>query len=328
MKFLKQKNITIICLAFFMLFLGAQKTQADATMPGGFLCASVEGNTGNCATVCASGLFQANYEPSDGGFSGYTCIDKKSNGAVCSADKNCTSSYCGPTTRKCEANASVVPTELPGGATCSTTEVSAGNCATSCASGLSEKKYSSVDGGFESWQCIAQKSTGEACTANKECVSTTCDVASTRKCIVMDSTYNPAGYTAGTPISQIYSVPGASVDANSGIVKCGRPGGQMCTLCDLIKGIHEIVKYIMGIAVGIALLAMAIGGVLYVASAGGSAMMEMAKSAIKNAAIGFVIVFAAYLIVNTTVTYLGATGTLGMKTTTTWGNFDCMATNK
>lgn len=132
---------------------------------------------------------------------------------------------------------------------------------------------------------------------------------------------------AAGPTVQDWSIPGTSVDAGSGIVKCGRPGQNMCTLCDLIKGFNEVIQYIMKIAIGVALLAMAVGGVLYVVSAGESGTMEMAKSAITNAAIGFVIVFAAYLIVNTTVTYLGTTGTLGMKTATTWGQFDCAASS-
>lgn len=113
-----------------------------------------------------------------------------------------------------------------------------------------------------------------------------------------------------------------------GIIQCGRHGQQMCTLCDLIKGINTVIQYIMKIAIGVALLALAIGGIMYAVSAGESSAMELAKSTIRNAAIGFVIVFAAYLIVNTTITYLGVTQTLGMKTATTWGQFDCTATGK
>ena len=84
----------------------------------------------------------------------------------------------------------------------------------------------------------------------------------------------------------------------------------------------------MKITIGLALLAMAIGGVLYIVSAGESSAMEKAKSTIKSAAIGFVIIFAAWLIVNTTISYLGVSGTLGMNSTTTWGQFDCSATGK
>jgi len=119
----------------------------------------------------------------------------------------------------------------------------------------------------------------------------------------------------------------STTTSSGGIIKCGR-SGSMCTLCDIIKGFNDIIKYIMKIAVGVALLALAIGGVMYVVSAGESAAMETAKTTIKNAATGFVIIFAAYLIINTAITLLGTNSTLGMKTTTTWGQFDCTATNK
>lgn len=125
-----------------------------------------------------------------------------------------------------------------------------------------------------------------------------------------------------------YTVSGQGIDSGNGIVQCGRPGGKMCTLCDLIAGFNTIIKYLIKIGIGVALLAMAVGGVFYIVSAGESAMMEMAKSAIKNAAIGFVIVLAAWLIVNTLISALGASGTLGMSSTTTWGDFDCNATGK
>jgi hypothetical protein len=138
----------------------------------------------------------------------------------------------------------------------------------------------------------------------------------------------PVAKSQSGPQIQDYIVPGTSIAPNDGIVKCGRPGQPMCTLCHLIAGFNVIIQYIMKIAIGVALLALAIGGVMYVISAGESAMMEMAKTTIANAAIGFVIVFAAFLIVNTSMQYLGtiknAAGepTLGINITS-WGNFDC-----
>ena len=114
----------------------------------------------------------------------------------------------------------------------------------------------------------------------------------------------------------------------SGIITCGRPGEDMCTLCDLIRGMNIIIHYLMQIAIGVALLAMSIGGVMYVVSAGDSKLIDQAKGAMKNAAIGFVIIFAGFLIINTTIDYLGAKKdaqgnlTLGMSITS-WGQFDC-----
>lgn len=114
-------------------------------------------------------------------------------------------------------------------------------------------------------------------------------------------------------------VPGQRTEG--GIIKCGRPGQQMCTLCDLVKGINAIVQFLMKISIGIALLAITIGGIMYIISSGDSGMMDMAKSAIKNALIGFVLVFSAYLIINTTIVYLGTKPDLGINAQ--WGTFDC-----
>jgi hypothetical protein len=111
----------------------------------------------------------------------------------------------------------------------------------------------------------------------------------------------------------------------SDIIKCGRAGQDMCTLCDLIKGMNLVIKYLMRIAIGVALLAMAIGGVMYIVSAGGSELIGQAKSTMKNAAIGFVIIFAGWLIINTTITYLGTAPGMGIEITS-WGEFDCNRT--
>lgn len=117
-------------------------------------------------------------------------------------------------------------------------------------------------------------------------------------------------------------IPGET--ASGGIVPCGRGGQLMCTLCDLIRGFNIIIQYIMKIAIGGALLAIAIGGILYTISAGESAAMEMAKSTIKNAVIGFIIIFSAWLIVNTTIEYIGTKSDLGIGVTS-WGEFECNA---
>jgi len=124
-------------------------------------------------------------------------------------------------------------------------------------------------------------------------------------------------------------IPGTTTQP-SDIIKCGRPGQNMCTLCDLISGFNNIIQYLMKIAIGMALLAISIGGVMYVVSAGDSGLIDSAKSVMKNAAIGFVIIFAAFLIINTTIEYLGTkTDAAGNLTfgfhIVSWGHFDCTA---
>ena len=90
------------------------------------------------------------------------------------------------------------------------------------------------------------------------------------------------------------------------------------------KHFYDIIDYIMKIAIGVALVGIAIGGVLYTISAGDSGAAEKAKTTIKNALIGFIIVFSAWLIVNTTISAIGARKDLGINVTG-WGEFDCNA---
>jgi hypothetical protein len=118
------------------------------------------------------------------------------------------------------------------------------------------------------------------------------------------------------------SVPGTT--ESSGIIQCGRPGQNMCTLCDMIAGINTIIQYLMKIAIGAALLALAIGGIMYVVSSGDPELIEKAKTTIKNALIGFIIIFAGYVIVNTTILYLGTKQGMGINAQ--WGTFVCNST--
>lgn len=134
-------------------------------------------------------------------------------------------------------------------------------------------------------------------------------------------TPGPGGSTAPSNLSGM-KIPGTTEPG--GIIKCGRGGQNMCTLCDMIKGFYDIIDYIMKIAIGVALVAIAIGGILYTVSAGDSGAAEKAKTTIKNALIGFIIVFSAWLIVNTTIRAIGARSDLGINVTG-WGDFDCNA---
>ena len=142
----------------------------------------------------------------------------------------------------------------------------------------------------------------------------------------------PAAAASSTGLSA-HPVPGALGDP-SAIITCGRHGQNMCTLCDLIAGLHNIIIYIEKIAVGVGLLAVTIAGVMYIVSGGDSGLIGKAKTTMKNAAIGFVIIFAGWVIVNTAIMGIGsikktdASGTpqatFGMQITG-WGQFDCSA---
>lgn len=151
-------------------------------------------------------------------------------------------------------------------------------------------------------------------------------VCSNGACIAPSHTVPAVGSSGQITSTRI---PGVT-EGTSDIIKCGRPGQDMCTLCDMISGMNNIIQYLMKISIGVALLAFSIGGVMYVVSAGDTGQINTAKSVMKNAAIGFVVIFAGWLIINTTIDYLGARKnkngeiTFGMNIIS-WGKFDCSA---
>ncbi len=149
------------------------------------------------------------------------------------------------------------------------------------------------------------------------------DCATNAVCSVTDSANSGSNGTSSTAADG--SIPGTAT--GGGIVTCGRAGGTMCTLCDLIKGIYDIVNYLMKIAIGIAVLAICIGGVLYVVSAGEPGLVEIGKKAIKNAIIGFVITLAAVLIIDTLILYIGAQSDLGISADWKTFSVDCTKTS-
>jgi hypothetical protein len=90
--------------------------------------------------------------------------------------------------------------------------------------------------------------------------------------------------------------------AEAQIVPCGRSGsGTMCTLCDLIVGIDNIIKYAFNILVWVAVCMIVIAGVMYIVSAGSQGLMNAAKQLLWNVLVGFAIVLLAWLIINTII---------------------------
>ncbi|MGW8185130.1 MAG: hypothetical protein ACWGHO_03390 [Candidatus Moraniibacteriota bacterium] len=108
-----------------------------------------------------------------------------------------------------------------------------------------------------------------------------------------------------------------------GLVPCGGDSvfANRCTLCDLIVGIRDIIKWGRSILIVVALLAIVAGAIMYIVSAGNSGMMESAKNVIKQALWGVVIVLGAWVIVNT-VLWLMATN-LSNVGISSWSDFDC-----
>lgn len=81
------------------------------------------------------------------------------------------------------------------------------------------------------------------------------------------------------------------------LVPCGEDVGSKCTICDLSLGIHNIIAFFMWIMSFAAAAVIVIAGIIYISSAGNQQMTTMAKSAIKNALIGLIVMLTAFLII-------------------------------
>jgi streptogramin lyase len=99
-----------------------------------------------------------------------------------------------------------------------------------------------------------------------------------------------------------------------GLVPCGREDddgstpwveSDPCTFCHLILMTQLIIEFLVKLAGIVAMLAIALGGLLYIFSAGNQSRMESAKTGIKYALIGFVIIFIAWAVVGTLLAMLG-----------------------
>lgn len=112
-------------------------------------------------------------------------------------------------------------------------------------------------------------------------------------------------------------VPSAVVhaEATGGLVPCGKDTGtdekkdSACTICNFIDGIHEIIKFIVSLIAATATVVIVVAGIMYIISAGNPAMTSIAKTAMKNALIGVIVVLTAFMMITFVANrMLGATG--------------------
>ena len=84
------------------------------------------------------------------------------------------------------------------------------------------------------------------------------------------------------------------------LVTCGVGTGKPCTICDIWVLTKNVVDFILGtLAVPIVIVALIIGGFMYLTSSGDPKKTEQAKKVVTSAIIGLVIALAAFLIVDT-----------------------------
>ena len=96
--------------------------------------------------------------------------------------------------------------------------------------------------------------------------------------------------------------------------------GDQCSIGDISQMIANIVQIILGVVGSLALLMLIWGGINMVISQGNEQKIEEAKNILKNAAIGILIVFGAWIIVNFVIIALGGEATGGLDAIQKWIN--------
>ncbi len=123
-------------------------------------------------------------------------------------------------------------------------------------------------------------------------------------------------------------VAGCVVDGTAGLIPCGRScddsttawnESEDCTLCHGILMSQLIIEFLVKLAGVAAMIAIAIGGFLYMFAAGNQGAIDTAKSVIKNVLIGFILVFIAWALIDTILTMFGYIDPVGGD----WYEMDC-----
>lgn len=238
-------------------------------------------------------------------------------------------SYCDPTTKKCVISNQdgSIGTACVNDRACST--------GLKCVSGKCEygEKSAELGGPCEtdlncilpnrcvSAKCAAPKAeTGKACALDTDCPQdNNCD-PTTKKCVVKTAASGAgagAGGASGTGSGSIsVSCVGNPPDGiltkplSSDCFNCGR-----CTICDIINVVTNVGKYILGVAGLFSVVMTALGGYLYVISAGNQERLGKAKQAITAAIVGLIIVFGGWLLIN------GIMGAINAERKGDWYNF-------
>lgn len=117
------------------------------------------------------------------------------------------------------------------------------------------------------------------------------------------------------------------------IVPCGRKcdiegtphqnEAKICTLCDLVVGVSNVIDYLLYILTFVAVTGLVIAGIMYIVSGANPSLAQSAKGYIWNILTGSLIVLTAWVMVNTTIAYVATKTDLGVGIEDYW-TFYCM----
>lgn len=94
---------------------------------------------------------------------------------------------------------------------------------------------------------------------------------------------------------------------DEGLVPCGNPGQDACKLCDFFIMIDNVIDFLLLSLIPIlAAIMIAIGGFLYIISRANPDQLTRVKSLLTAVAIGLLIIYGAWIIINTFLVVIGA----------------------
>lgn len=127
-------------------------------------------------------------------------------------------------------------------------------------------------------------------------------------------------------IIALYLIPDLSI-AQGGFVNCE---GNSCSACNLVDMTNQIIKWLLGMIFLIFAALMTVAGFGLVTSGGNPSALSAAKAKFTNALVGIVIVFSAWLIVNTIMVKLVSDGTTAGNITGwgPWSQVECSEQTK
>lgn len=104
------------------------------------------------------------------------------------------------------------------------------------------------------------------------------------------------------------------VSLGAGLVPCGGAGEPACQLCHLFVLLDNIIDFFLKyIVIPVATLLLVIGGLMFFLYAEDPSKVEQAKSLLRSTIIGLVMIFAAWLIINTFFMAIGVADWTGLK---------------
>ena len=92
----------------------------------------------------------------------------------------------------------------------------------------------------------------------------------------------------------------------AGLVPCGGSGEEACTFCDFFVMINGIIRFVMfNLVPPIAVLMLVVGGVMFFFGGAKPGLLIQAKAVITSVVMGLLIIFCAWVIVNTIIQKIG-----------------------